>query len=112
MEGSFHWYILIKTLAIMEEKTNVVERAPMTEEEFKKYMESFHDLGGGLHLYTFEAVKRFRSVRRAFRRGHISPYGEIYPKRPFSNRKPTRGRAMNELKKKIYGELKSQRKSA
>ena len=35
MEESFHWYILIKTLAIMEEKTNVVERAPMTEEEFE-----------------------------------------------------------------------------
>ena len=108
MEESFHWYILIKTFAIMAANTNVVERAPMPEEEFKKYMESFHDLGGGLHLYTFEAVKRFRSVRRAFRRGHISPYGKIYPKRPFSNNKPTRGRAMNELKKKIYGQLKAQ----
>lgn len=94
------------------EEQRVVERKPMSEDEFKKYMESFHDLGGGLHLYTFEAVGKFKSVRRAFRRGHISPYGEIYPKRPFSNKKATKGRKMNELKKKIYAELKSQRQSA
>lgn len=96
----------------MKEENKMVERAPMSEEEFRKNLSDFHDLGGGLHLYTFEAVKRFKSVRRAFRRGHISPYGEIYPKRPFSNKKRTRGRKMNELKKQIYGELKASRSIA
>lgn len=94
----------------MEEKKNVVEKKPMTNEEFKEYIESFHDLGSGLHLHTFQAIKKYKSIRRAFRRGHISKYGEIYPIRPFNNRKPTNGRATNELKKKIYGELKLQRK--
>ena len=104
----------------MEEQNKMIERELMPLEEFKKYVSDTDkpirdnpnmelDLD---HFVNFEAVKRFKSVRRAFRRGHISPYGEIYPKRPFSNKKPTRGRAMNELKKKIYGELKSQRKSA
>ena len=104
----------------MEDQNKMIERELMPLEEFKKYV-SYKDkpvrdnpsIEIDLdHFVNFEAVKRFRSVRRAFRRGHISPYGEIYPKRPFSNKKPTRGRAMNELKKKIYGELKSQRKSA
>ena len=104
----------------MEEQNKMIERELMPLEEFKKYVSDTDkpirdnpnmelDLD---HFVNFEAVKRFKSVRRAFRRGLISPYGEIYPKRPFSNKKPTRGRAMNELKKKIYGELKSQRKSA
>ena len=93
----------------MEEQKNTVERELMPLEEFEKYVtpkEDFHmeiDLN---HFTNFEAVKKFKSVRRAFRRGHISPYGVVYPK------KPTRGRAMNELKKKIYGQLKSQGKIA
>ena len=104
----------------MEEQKNTVERELMSLEEFEKYV-SYEDKKSKEdphleldleHFVNFEAVKKFKSVRRAFRRGHISPYGVIYPKRPFSNKKPTRGRAMNELKKKIYGELKSQRKSA
>ena len=104
----------------MEEQNKMIERELMPLEEFKKYVSDMDkpirdnpnmelDLD---HFVNFEAVKKFRSFRRAFRRGHISPYGVIYPKRPFSNKKPTRGKAINELKKKIYGELKSQRKSA
>ena len=99
----------------MEEQKNTVERELMPLEEFEKYVtpkEDFHmeiDLN---HFTNFEAVKKFKSERRAFRRGHISPYGVVYPNRPFSNKKPTRGRAMNELKKKIYGQLKSQGKIA
>lgn len=98
----------------------MIERELMPLEEFKKYV-SYEDkpvrdnpsMELDLdHFVNFEAVKKFKSVRRAFRRDHISPYGVVYPKRPFSNKKPTRGRAMNELKKKIYVELKSQRKSA
>lgn len=55
---------------------------------------------------SFEGVKKFKSIRRAIRRGNANIYGEIFPKRPFNNRKPTRGRSMNEDKKRIYGEIK------
>ena len=100
----------------MGEQEKTIERELMPLDEFEKYVsveatkpkEELHleiDLN---HFVNFDAVKKFKSIRRAFRRGHISPYGVIYPKRPFSNKKPTKGRAMNELKKKIYGQLKSQ----
>lgn len=75
------------------------ERELMTQEEFEKY------IGVG-RLRVFDAVRRFRSVRRAMRRGHISPLGEVYPRRPFNNRKPTPGRKFNEDRKDIYEQIK------
>lgn len=81
----------------MEEK--VVERPVMTEEEFKEYIKA-----GAFRF--FEVTRRFKSPRRALRRGHISSLGEPYPRRPFNNRKPTKGRELNERKKVIYGKLK------
>ena len=76
-----------------------IERPLMTEDEFKEYIKA-----GSLRL--FGAVRKFKSVKRAMRRGHVSPIGEVYPKRPFSNKKPTKGREINEFKKVIYGRLK------
>ena len=36
----------------------------------------------------YSAVSKFKSVRRAIRRGHVDLFtGIIYPKRPFSNKK-------------------------
>lgn len=75
------------------------ERELMTQGEFEKY------IGVG-RLRVFDAVRRFRSVRRAMRRGHISPLGEVYPRRPFNNRKPTPGRKFNEDRKDIYEQIK------
>ena len=69
----------------MEEK---IERPIMTEDEFKEYIKA-----GALRL--FDAVRKFKSVKRAIRRGHVSPIGEVYPNRPFNNRKPTLGRSFN-----------------
>lgn len=80
----------------MEEK---IERPVMTEDEFKEYIKA-----GALRL--FDAVKKVKSVKRAMRRGKVSPIGEPYPKRPFNNRKPTRGRSFNEKRKLIYARLK------
>lgn len=55
----------------------------------------------------YSAVSKFKSVRRAIRRGHVDLFtGIIYPKRPFSNKKRTKGRRINELKKQIYGTYK------
>lgn len=75
------------------------ERELMSQEEFEKY------IGVG-QLRVFDSVRRFRSVRRAMRRGHISPLGEVYPRRPFNNRKLTPGRKFNEDRKDIYEQIK------
>lgn len=97
----------------------LVERPLMGEEEFKDYLEDnrvdivkdFYE-NNILHLRTYEAVKRFKSVRRAIRRGHVSLDGVIYPKRPFNNAKHKKG-SLNDEKKRIYEQLKHrQRESA
>ena len=56
-----------------------------------------------LNLLTYEAVGKFRSVRRAIRRGHVSPFGEVYPKRPFGNTNTK----MNKIKRQIYEQFKN-----
>lgn len=80
-------------------------KAPMSEEEFSAYLEY------SINLRTLDAVRRFRSIKRAFKRGLISKYGLIYPKRPFNNRantskrKGVHSRTLNEEKKRIYGKI-------
>ena len=101
------------------EEQKLVERPLMSEGEFKDYMEKNRvDIVGDfyerdiLHLRTYEAVSRFKSVRRAIRRGHISLDGVIYPKKPFNNAKHKKG-SLNDEKKRIYEQLKHrQRKTA
>lgn len=61
-----------------------------------------------INLVTYEAVGRFKSVRRAIRRGLVSPYGVIYPKRPFGNTNTK----MNRIKREIYEQLKNSRRAA
>lgn len=101
------------------EEQKLVERPLMSEGEFKDYMKKnrvdivgdFYERGI-LRLRTYEAVSRFKSVRRAIRRGHISLDGVIYPKRPFNNAKHKKG-SLNDEKKRIYEQLKHrQRKTA
>ena len=94
------------------EEQKVIERPLMSEKEFKDYMEKSRvDIVGDfydkniLHLRTFEAVKRYKSIRRAIRRGHVSLDGYIYPKRPFNNARHSRN-SLNDRKKVIYGQLK------
>lgn len=94
------------------EEQKLVERPLMGEEEFKDYLKDnrvdvvkdFYE-DNILHLRTYEAVKRFKSVRRAIKRGHISLDGVIYPKRPFNNAKHKKG-SLNDEKKRIYEQLK------
>lgn len=101
------------------EEQKLVERPLMGEEEFKDYLKDnrvdivkdFYE-NDVLHLRTYDAVKRLKSVRRAIRRGHVSLDGVIYPKRPFNNAKHKKG-SLNDEKKRIYEQLKHrQRKSA
>ena len=99
------------------EEQKTIERPLMSEEEFKDYMKNnrvdimgdFYERGI-LHLRTYEAVSRFKSVGRAIRRGHISLNGIVFPKRPFNNAKQGKN-SLNERKKMIYEQLKH-RKSA
>jgi hypothetical protein len=104
----------------MEEKLNLVERALMSEEEFRKYLGNKADivedpLTETLNLRDYRAVGKFKSIRRAIRRGLVSPSGTICPKRPFNNRANTsrrkghHSRVMNEVKKSIYEQLKHRR---
>ena len=106
------------------EEQKLIERPLMSEEEFKDYVEKNRvDIVGDfykkhiLHLRTYEAVSKFKSARRAIRRGHVSLDGIIFPKRPFNNKANTCGRkshcsrTVNERKKLIYEQLKH-RKSA
>lgn len=56
---------------------------------------------------SYSAVSKFKSVRRAIRRRHVNlMFGIVYPNRPFNNRKPTMGRSHNQLKKRIYGQIR------
>ena len=99
------------------EEQKTIERPLMSEEEFKDYMKNnrvdivgdFYERGI-LHMRTYEAISRFKSVGRSIRRGHISLDGFIYPKRPFNNAKHGKN-SLNDRKKMIYEQLKH-RKSA
>ena len=88
----------------------------LSEEVFKEKLTEFKDgigeytkreqkkideftKNGTLCLTDFSGVKKFKSIRRAIRRGHVSIYGQIYPHRPFKNIKN------NRYKRIIYGQL-------
>lgn len=91
---------------------NKVQRELMSEEEFKEYI---HNRIMPLHLATYEAVRKYKSVRRAIRRGYVTSEGIIMPSRPFNNRKNSckRGkhsRQMNEEKKRVYASIKDYRR--
>ena len=58
-----------------------------------------------LHLATYNAVSKHKSIRRAIRKGYVTSWGEEVPKRPFNNRKRTDGREMQITKERIYGQL-------
>ena len=59
-----------------------------------------------LHLAIYSAVGKYKSIRRAIKKGHVTSWGEEVPKRPFNNRKRTLGRELQITKEKIYEELK------
>lgn len=81
----------------------------MSEDAFRNYLEEnrvdyikeFYE-NNILFLRTFIATGKYKSVRRAIRRGLVSIDGIIFPKRPFNNR----GKEDNILKKKIYERIK------
>lgn len=84
---------------------------PISEEEFKKQIHRaaianqqklVNDFEAGiLHLRDYSGVKKFKSIRRAIRRGHVSIFGEVYPKRPFKNIKAKKS-SITYRKKRLY----------
>ena len=89
----------------------------LSEEAFKEKLTEFKDgigeykkreqkkideftKNGTLCLTDFSGVKKFKSIRRAIRRGHVSIYGQIYPHRPFKNTKN------NRYKRILYAQLR------
>ena len=91
---------------------NKIQRELMSEEEFEEHI---HNRIMPLHLVTYEAVRKYKSVRRAIRRGNVTSEGIIMPSRPFNNKKNSckRGkhsRPMNEEKKGVYASIKDYRR--
>lgn len=98
-----------------EKEDKIVEQKPMSEEEFK---EKIHEVAkanrkklindfnkGIIHLRSFEGGRIFRSIRRAIRRGHMSLFGDVYPRRPFNNRKRNKKGDITYERKRIYEQL-------
>ena len=80
---------------LTEFKDSIEKYKEREQEKIDEFMKN-----GTLCLTDFSGVKKFKSIRRAIRRGHVSIYGQIYPKRPFKNTKN------NRYKRVIYGQLK------
>lgn len=60
-----------------------------------------------INLMNYEGIRKFKSVRRAIKRGHITSLGIIPPKKPFNNRSRKKGsRPLEEEKEVIYGRVK------
>lgn len=60
-----------------------------------------------LSLFSYDGVRMFKSIRRAIKRGNVTPYGTVPPNRPFNNRSRKRGtRPLEEEKERIYGRIK------
>jgi hypothetical protein len=88
----------------------IKEQELLSVDDFARYLETNRT------WVVFDGVQKFKSIRRAVKRGHMDITGRIYPDKPYNNRKNTstrRGvesRVTNTLKKQIYGELIKHRK--
>ena len=84
----------------------------MTQEEFEDKIEEVADNNrkqmiknfkeGVLYLRSFMGVSKYKSIRRAIRRGNVSIFGDLYPRRPYNNR----GTKDSKVKRQIYEQLK------
>lgn len=55
--------------------------------------------GMPINLKVFDGVSKFKSIRRAMRKGLVTPWGRIAPKRPFNNRSRKKGTRPLEIEK-------------
>lgn len=88
-----------------------MEEKKIVEEKVEK--EPIINEGMPINLKVFDGVSKFKSIRRAMRRGHVTPWGTVAPKRPFNNRSRKKGTRPLEIEKeRIYGQLKHRIKAA
>ena len=91
------------------EKLNKIEMSLMSQEEFDNYISKGITY---LNLITYNGVQKFKSIRRAIKRNNVTKEGIIIPRRPFNNKANTSkregiySRNTNELKKKIYEQIR------
>ena len=88
-----------------------MEENKIVEEKVEK--EPIINEGMPINLKVFDGVSKFKSIRRAMRRGHVTPWGTVAPKRPFNNRSRKKGTRPLEIEKeRIYGQLKYRSEAA
>lgn len=63
-----------------------------------------------LHLFNYEGISKFKSIRRAIRRGLASDFGVIYPKRPFKNIN-NHPKSVTTKRRKLYESVLGSRKA-
>jgi hypothetical protein len=99
------------------EENNLIEGTPIEDASFE---EQIHDIAENnyqqmynnfyendtLYLRDYSGVSKFKSIRRAIKRGHCSIFGDIYPKRPFNNRKRNKKGDITNRRRKIYKHMK------
>lgn len=100
----------------MEEEKKLI--TPISEEDFKEqihesalanYQKVIEDFKQGiLHIRDYSGVKKYKSIRRAIRRGLVSMFGDVYPKRPFKNIKSKNG--ITYRKKRLYEQFSHKNK--
>ena len=76
---------LVKPISEEEFRDKVKQ---MEENNYNQIMKDFFDNKPGeeiLHLRDYSGVKKFKSIRKAIRKGYVSVFGDVYPKRPFKN---------------------------
>lgn len=87
-----------KSLTTQEISEDIIKE--VAQNNRKQMIENFKN--GTLYLHSFAGVSQFKSIRRAIKRGHVSIFGDIYPKRPFNNRNTKESR----IRREIYGQFK------
>lgn len=75
----------------MEEKNQEIQEEEQPKFDYRKFLIEDFMNNNVLHLTNFSCISRFKSIRRAIRRGHVSLTGTLYPKRPFKNIKAKKG---------------------
>lgn len=96
----------------MEEE--ITQQAPVSQEEFEEKIKDvaaanrkklYDDFAKGIiYLRDFSGARKYKSIRRAIKRGHVSIFGDLYPKKPFNNRK-CHMNSVNAKKRRIYEQL-------
>ena len=74
------------------------------KEEVKEI--TFEDVFKLMVMRFSNLIHKKKSLRRSLKRGTVNPITGENLKRPYNNRKPTKGRKKNELKKQDYARTK------